>query len=267
MTGTVLDRILAHKRDEVAQRRRATPLPTLIDRVRTAPLARGFSKTIRARIQAGDPAVIAEVKKASPSKGVIRKNFDPVAIAQSYADAGAACLSVLTDEAFFQGHDRYLVDARAATPIPVLRKDFVVDTYQIFEARDLGADCILLIVAALEPGLLQDCYACAAELGLDTLIEVHDKSELETALKLSPMLIGINNRDLHTFETKLSTTYDLVPEIPNDVIVVTESGIHDQSQVAELRAHDVNAFLVGEAFMRDPNPGAALRRLFFEDPR
>lgn len=264
MTGTVLDRILAHKRDEVAQRRRVTPLPALIDRARSAPPARGFSNAIRARIRAGDPAVIAEVKKASPSKGVIRENFDPVAIAQSYAAAGAACLSVLTDEAFFQGHDRYLVDARSATRIPALRKDFVVDTYQIFEARELGADCILLIVAALEPDLLKECHACAAEQGLDVLIEVHDKSQLDTALKLSPTLIGINNRDLRTFDTKLSTTYDLLPEIPNDVIVVTESGIHDRSQVAELRAHDVNAFLVGEAFMRDPDPGAALRRLFFE---
>ncbi len=264
MTGTVLDRILAHKRDEVARRRRATPLPALIDHVRSAPPARGFSKAILARIQAGDPAVIAEVKKASPSKGVIRENFDPVAIAQSYAAAGAACLSVLTDEIFFQGNDRYLVDARSATRIPILRKDFVVDTYQIFEARQLGADCILLIVAALEPELLNECHACAVEQGLDVLIEVHDKSELDTALKLSPTLIGINNRDLRTFDTNLSTTYDLLPEIPNDVIVVTESGIHDRSQVAELRAHDVNAFLVGEAFMRDSDPGAALRRLFFE---
>ncbi len=264
MTETVLDRILARKRDEVAQRSRAKPLSTLVDAVRSAPPARGFAAALRARIEVGNPAVIAEVKKASPSKGVIRENFDPTAIARSYAAAGAACLSVLTDENFFQGHDRYLVDARAATTLPALRKDFVIDPYQIFEARLLGADCILLIVAALEPAQLRDFHACATELGLDVLVEVHDGLELDAALKLSPRLLGINNRDLRTFDTKLSTTYDLLPKIPNETIVVTESGIHDRAQVAELREHGVNAFLVGEAFMRDPDPGAALRRLFFD---
>jgi len=204
------------------------------------------------------------MKKASPSKGIIRENFDPTAIAHSYAEAGAACLSVLTDENYFQGHDRYLIVARAATQLPALRKDFVVDPYQIFEARVLGADCVLLIVSALEPGLLQECHACATELGLDVLIEVHDRKELDRALDLSPKLVGINNRDLRTFDTKLTTTYDLLPEIPNGTIVVTESGIHDRAQVAALRARGVNAFLVGEAFMRDPDPGAALRRLFFD---
>jgi len=261
---TVLDHILAHKREEVAQRRRSKPLTTLMSAVRSASPARGFVAALVARIEGGESAVIAEVKKASPSKGVIRQDFDPIAIAKSYAAGGAACLSVLTDENYFQGHDRYLVDARAAMPLPALRKDFVIDPYQIFEARALGADCILLIVAALEPQLLYECHACAGELGIDVLIEVHDRSELDAALRLSPRLVGINNRDLRTFDTRLSTTYDLLPAIPNDTVVVTESGIHDRAQVAELRAHGVNAFLVGEAFMREPEPGAALRRLFFD---
>ena len=264
MTETVLDRILAHKRDEVAQRRQSKPMAALIDAARIAPPVRGFVAALSARIEGGDPAVIAEVKKASPSKGIIRENFDATAIARSYAEAGAACLSVLTDEKYFQGHDRYLIVARAATQLPALRKDFVVDPYQIFEARVLGADCVLLIVSALEPGVLQECHACATELGLDVLIEVHDRKELDRALDLSPKLVGINNRDLRTFDTKLTTTYDLLPEIPNGTIVVTESGIHDRAQVAALRARGVNAFLVGEAFMRDPDPGAALRRLFFD---
>ena len=264
MTGTVLDRILAHKREEVADRRRSKPLSTLVDAARTASSVRGFAAALVARIEAGEPAVIAEVKKASPSKGVIREDFDPIAIAKSYAAAGAACLSVLTDENYFQGHDRYLVDVRTATRLPALRKDFVVDPYQIFEARVLGADCVLLIVAALDRKLLHECHACAVDLGLDVLIEVHDKPELDAALRLSPKLVGINNRDLRTFDTRLSTTYDLLPEIPNDTVVVTESGIHDRAQVAALRARGVNAFLVGEAFMRDPEPGTALRRLFFD---
>ena len=264
MTETVLDRILAHKRDEVAQRRRSKPMITVIDGARAAPPMRGFVAALSARIEAGDPAVIAEVKKASPSKGIIREDFDPTAIARSYASAGAACLSVLTDENYFQGHDRYLVDARAATRLPALRKDFVVDPYQIYEARMLGADCVLLIVAALEPALLRECHACATELGLDVLIEVHDRPELGRALELSPKLVGINNRDLRTFDTKLTTTYDLLPEIPNGTVVVTESGIHDRAQVAAMRARGVNAFLVGEAFMRARDPGAALRTLFFD---
>ncbi len=264
MTETVLDRILAHKRDEVAQRRRSQPMATVIDGARAAAPARGFVAALSARIEAGDPAVIAEVKKASPSKGVIRENFDPTSIARSYASAGAACLSVLTDENYFQGHDRYLVAAREATGLPALRKDFVVDPYQVYEARVLGADCILLIVAALEPALLRECHACATELGLDVLIEVHDRLELGRALELSPKLVGINNRDLRTFDTKLTTTYDLLPEVPNGTIVVTESGIHDRAQVAAMRARGVNAFLVGEAFMRAPDPGAALRTLFFD---
>lgn len=263
MPETVLDRILAYKQNEVAARKRTRPLVELNRVARTAPPARGFVASLSARIAAGDAAVIAEVKKASPSKGVIRADFDPPAIARSYASAGAACLSVLTDESFFQGHDDYLVDVRAAVPLPTLRKDFVVDPYQIVEARALGADCILLIVAALQPQQLRDYYTAALDLGLDVLIEVHDRGELERCLALSPAVVGINNRDLRTFDTRLSTTLDLLPYIPTDVVVVTESGIHERAQIDEMRSRGVNAFLVGEAFMREPDPGAALRKLFF----
>jgi indole-3-glycerol phosphate synthase len=263
MAETVLDRILAHKKIEVAERKRTRPLAEITRIARNTSAARGFVAALSARIAAGEPAVIAEVKKASPSKGVIRADFDPPEIARSYASAGAACLSVLTDEAFFQGHDDYLIDARAAVPLPTLRKDFVVDPYQIVEARAIGADCILLIVGALQPQQLRDYYAAARDLGLDVLIEVHDRAELERCLALSPAVVGINNRDLRNFETRLSTTYDLLPHIPNDVVVVTESGIHERAQIDEMRSRGVNAFLVGEAFMREPDPGAALRRLFF----
>jgi len=263
MPETVLDRILAHKQREVADRKRSKPLTDITRVARDAPAARGFVAALAARIAAGDPAVIAEVKKASPSKGVIRADFDPPEIARSYASAGAACLSVLTDEAFFQGHDEYLVDVRAAVELPTLRKDFIVDPYQIVEARAIGADCILLIVAALRPQQLRDYYAAARDLGLDVLIEVHDRAELERCLALSPAVVGINNRDLRNFETRLSTTYDLLPHIPNGVVVVTESGIHERAQIDEMRSRGVNAFLVGEAFMRETDPGAALHRLFF----
>jgi indole-3-glycerol phosphate synthase len=263
MPETVLNRILAHKQREVADRKRSKPLAEIARVARDAPAARGFVAALAARIAAGDPAVIAEVKKASPSKGVIRADFDPPEIARSYASAGAACLSVLTDEAFFQGRDDYLVDVRAAVELPTLRKDFIVDPYQIVEARAIGADCVLLIVAALQPQQLRDYYAAARDLGLDVLIEVHDRAELERCLALSPAVVGINNRDLRNFETRLSTTYDLLPHIPNDVVVVTESGIHERAQIDEMRSRGVNAFLVGEAFMREPDPGAALHRLFF----
>ena len=263
MSTTVLEQILTHKRLEVIARQAAEPLAELVIRAREASAPRNFTAALTARIQAGEAAVIAEVKKASPSKGVIRPNFDPVAIARSYAASGAACLSVLTDEKFFQGSDQYLLDVRAAAPLPTLRKDFVVDAYQLTEARALGADCVLLIVAALEAAQLRDYYAMALDLGLDVLVEVHDRAELEHCLALAPKLIGINNRDLKTFETRLETTYDLLAEIPNDIIVVTESGIHERGQVAEMRAQGVHAFLVGEAFMRETDPGAALRRLFF----
>ena len=263
MSTTVLERILTHKRLEVIARQAAEPLANLVIRAREASAPRNFTAALTARIQTGEAAVIAEVKKASPSKGVIRPNFDPVAIARSYAASGATCLSVLTDEKFFQGSDQYLLDVRAAAPLPTLRKDFVVDAYQLTEARALGADCVLLIVAALEAAQLRDYYAMALDLGLDVLVEVHDRAELEHCLALAPKLIGINNRDLKTFETRLETTYDLLAEIPNDIIVVTESGIHERGQVAEMRAQGVHAFLVGEAFMREPDPGTALRRLFF----
>ena len=259
---TVLTRILAHKREEVAKRSAAMPQAELAARAADEPAARGFISALRDRIAGGHPAVIAEIKKASPSKGLIRADFDPVAIARSYADAGAACLSVLTDEHFFQGHDDYLAAARDAVVLPVLRKDFTIDAYQLYEARALGADCVLLIVAALESGQLEDYYRLAHELGLDVLIEVHNASELEAALTLQPALIGINNRNLHTFETRLDTTYALLDLIPEDTVVVTESGIRDSAQVNEMRARDVHAFLVGEAFMRETDPGAALTALF-----
>ena len=264
MTETVLDRILAHKRGEVVARKANVPLEAVRRRAAATTARLGFARALRARIAAGDPAVIAEVKKASPSRGVIRAEFDPVAIARSYAAGGAACLSVLTDENFFQGHDEYLVSARGAAQLPTLRKDFVVDPYQIYEAAALGADCILLIVAGLPGSELGDLYRCAADLGLDVLVEVHDAIELDRALALAPPMIGINNRDLRTFETKLSTTFDLLPHVSNDVVVVTESGIHDKAQVTQMRAAGVHAFLVGEAFMREADPGLALRRLFFD---
>ncbi len=264
MAATVLDRILAQKRSEVVDRKRALPLAELTPLARAAPPARGFVAALSACIHAGSAAVIAEVKKASPSKGIIRADFDPASIARGYFAAGAACLSVLTDEVFFHGHDRYLVEVRTATPLPALRKDFVVDSYQLVEARAMGADCVLLIVAALSTRQLCDYHAAALDLGLDVLIEVHDLAELERALELSPSLIGINNRDLRTFGTQLSTTYDLLEYIPDDVIVVTESGIHERAQVSEMRSRGVNAFLVGEAFMRERDPGAALSRLFFD---
>ncbi len=264
MRDTILDQILAHKRTEVVARRSVAPLAQLLTQARSAPAPRGFVAAIQASIAAGAAAVIAEVKKASPSKGVIRADFDPAAIARSYAAAGATCLSVLTDSKFFEGHDQYLQDVRAAAPLPALRKDFVVDRYQIAEARALGADCILLIVAALTPDELRDFYNAARDLGLDVLVEVHDRAELERGLELKPSLLGINNRNLKTFETRLATTYELLPLVPADVIVVTESGIHERAQVDAMRARGVNAFLVGEAFMRERDPGVALRRLFFD---
>lgn len=262
-TGSVLDEILAFKREDVAARKKRLALADLLVRAEAAPHARGFVTALQRRVAAGSPAVIAEVKKASPSKGVIRQNFDPAAIAVSYAAAGAACLSVLTDTKYFQGHDDHLEAARTVTVLPVLRKDFVVDPYQIVEARALGADCVLLIVAALQRAELHDFYARAGSVGLDVLLEVHDAQELERALELQPALIGINNRDLKTFNTTVETTFALLPKIPPGVMVVTESGIADREQVAALRARGVNAFLVGETFMRAADPGDALHELFF----
>ena len=255
---TILHEILAHKVREVAERRARRSLADVHSAAEAAPPARGFADALRGR----RPGVIAEIKKASPSKGVIRPHLEPVEIARAYEDAGAACLSVLTDERYFQGQDAYLVAARDATALPALRKDFVVDAYQVFEARALGADCILLIVSALEADRLRQFDALARELGMDVLIEVHDADELDTALTLTPALLGINNRDLKTFETSLDTTLKLLPAIPQGVTVVTESGIHAREDVQRMREAGVEAFLVGEAFMREADPGAALRSLF-----
>ena len=259
----ILERILARKREEVAARRAAWPLEKLRSHTAEVPTTRGFEASLRARIRHGQPAVIAEVKKASPSKGVIRPNFDPTAIAQSYASAGAACLSVLTDEDFFQGHDRYLTQARRACVLPILRKDFTIDEYQIYESRELGADCILLIVAALPDSRLSEFTDLALELGIDVLMEVHDGEELDRALTTRASLIGINNRNLRTFETSLDTTLALKPRVPSDRLLVTESGIATRADVERMRSNDVHAFLVGETFMRAPDPGAELEKLFF----
>jgi indole-3-glycerol phosphate synthase len=259
----ILKQILARKAQEINECRARVPLAELRARAQDAPPARGFAGALRARIAAGAAAVIAEVKKASPSQGVIRADFRPADIARSYAAGGAACLSVLTDIDFFQGAEVYLQQARAACALPVLRKDFTIDAYQIHEARALGADCILLIVAALDDAQLLDFSALARELGLDVLVEAHDGAELERALKTPASLIGINNRDLRTFKTALETTLQLRERVPADRLLVTESGIHTRADVARMRTAGVNAFLVGEAFMRADDPGAALRGLFF----
>jgi indole-3-glycerol phosphate synthase len=223
---------------------------------------RGFEKSLRRQIALGNAGVIAEVKKASPSKGVLREDFKPANIAESYARHGAACLSVLTDVHFFQGHADYLKQARDACDIPVIRKDFMIDMYQVYEARAMGADAILLIVSALDHGLMAELEACALELGLDVLVEVHDGDELTAALKLRTPLVGINNRNLRTFDVSLQTTIGLLPRIPGEKLVVTESGILAPDDVKRMRDHNVHAFLVGEAFMRAPDPGVELQRLF-----
>ena len=259
----ILHAILQRKTEEVAARNAVLPLRELTARGRDVPPVRGFANAIAARIARGEPAVIAEIKKASPSKGVIRADFDPAAIARSYEKGGAACLSVLTDVDFFQGTDAYLQQARAACALPVLRKDFVIDAYQVHEARVLGADCILLIVAALGDAGLAELCGLAMDLGMDVLVEVHDIDELERALQVPAALLGINNRNLRTFEVSLDATLDLRGAVPRDRILVTESGIVAPADVARMRAAGVEAFLVGEAFMRERDPGAALQRLFF----
>ena len=261
--STILDTILARKREEVAARRERTSLFELKARAASAPPLRGFADAVAAKIAAGQAAVIAEVKKASPSKGVIRADFDPAAIARSYAAGGAACLSVLTDVDFFQGADEYLVAARDACALPVLRKDFIVDAYQLYEARVLGADCVLLIAAALDDAQLSEYAFIADELGMDVLVEVHDLDELERALPIPARLLGINNRNLKTFEVSLQTTLDLKAMVPADRLLVTESGILGPADVRTMREAGVNAFLVGEAFMRVEEPGEGLRQLFF----
>jgi len=260
--ATILQEILARKVQEVAAGRQQRPIDALCHAIEQQAQPRGFVEAMRAAIARGESAVIAEIKKASPSKGVIRADFDPASIARSYEQAGATCLSVLTDKDFFQGANEYLQQARAACELPVIRKDFIIDDYQVYEARAIGADCILLIVAALQDEQMQHLADRAAQLGMDVLVEVHDSDELQRALQLATPLIGINNRDLHSFDTRLSTTYDLLDAIPDDRIVVTESGIHTRENVAAMRQHAVHAFLVGEAFMRASDPGAELRNLF-----
>lgn len=260
---TILDRINRRKREEIAERSVRVPLAALRERATAQSPARGFVAALRRKVAAGQPAVIAEIKRASPSKGLIRADWDVPAIARGYEAGGAACLSVLTDVDFFQGADDYLVAARAACALPAIRKDFIIDDYQVVEARALGADAILLIVASLDDAQLAALYATARGLGLDVLVEVHDRRELERALKLGIDLVGINNRDLHTFEVTLETTYKLLSMIPPEVLVVTESGINSRQDVAAMRARNVHAFLVGESFMRAPEPGAKLKELFF----
>lgn len=261
---TILERILARKREEVAERRAARSLAALRAACREQSAPRGFVRAMEQRLARGESAVIAEIKKASPSRGLIRTDFDPPALARRYQRGGAACLSVLTDIDFFQGDDAYLQAARIAVELPVLRKDFTVDAYQVWEARALGADCILLIVAAFpgESAQMAELAALAAELGMDTLVEVHDAAELERALAIPGRLIGINNRDLRSFATTLQTTFALLPGIPADRIVVTESGIGTAADVAAMRARGVNSFLVGESLMRAEDPGERLREMF-----
>jgi indole-3-glycerol phosphate synthase len=264
MTNTpdILVKILNRKREEIAERSAETPVAELKSRIEAASPVRGFVNAIESTLAQGKPAVIAEIKKASPSKGVIRENFDPVAIAQSYEKGGATCLSILTDVDFFKGADEYLQQARDACSLPVIRKDFIINPYQVYEARAINADCILLIVAALSDDQLMDLSDLANYLELDVLVEVHDEEELQRALRLNTKLIGINNRNLRTFDVSLQTTLDLLPQIPGDRIVVTESAIHSREDVALMRQHHVNTFLVGEAFMRADDPGSKLSELF-----
>lgn len=260
----ILHRILTVKADEVALARRQTPLDEIQALAASAPAPRPFTARLQEFQANKQAAVIAEIKKASPSKGVIRADFHPALIAQQYETAGAACLSVLTDESFFQGAPLYLQQARAACTLPILRKDFIVDEYQIYQARAMGADAILLIVAALDIARLQAFEALAHTLGMAVLVETHDAQELQQALTLQTPLIGINNRNLRTFAVSLDTTLNLLAQIPNERMVITESGITTVEDVTRLQAHGVNAFLVGEAFMRETDPGAGLRRLFSE---
>lgn len=261
----VLQKILATKREEIARASVVVPLASMEKRAAAAGLPRDFAGAMRSQSEAGGPAVIAEIKKASPSKGLLREHFDPQAIAKSYAAAGATCLSVLTDSVYFQGAHADLEVARAACALPVLRKDFIIDPYQVYEARALGADCILLIAAALELDAMRTLEAHAHALGMAVLVEIHDGGELEAALSLKTPLLGINNRNLRTFETRLDTTLDLLSRIPADRLVITESGILSIDDVRHMRQHGVHAFLVGEAFMRAKDPGQALSDLFYYD--
>ena len=261
-TPDILTTILAKKAEEVAKRKQGMTRNDLEEIAGGIEKPRGFYKALQSRVAVQKPAIIAEIKKASPSQGVIRENFDPIAIAQDYAMNGATCLSVLTDKEFFQGSEAYLQMVRERCPLPVLRKDFMIDVYQIYEARALGADCILLIVAALADGLMHELAQTAAKLGMDVLVEVHDAMEMERALKLDTPLIGINNRNLRSFETSLQTTLDLKTQVPTDRLVITESGIHTADDVKLMQDNGVYAFLVGEAFMRAERPGQKMRELF-----
>nr|WP_256670077.1 indole-3-glycerol phosphate synthase TrpC [Pseudomonas sp. L-22-4S-12] len=261
-----MEKILARKAEEVAARRARVGLAEVEVAARSADAPRGFARALLEQAARKEAAVIAEVKKASPSKGVLRENFDPAQIARSYEAGGATCLSVLTDIDFFQGADEYLQQARAACSLPVIRKDFMIDPYQIVEARALGADCVLLIVSALDDARMAELASVAKDVGLDVLVEVHDGDELERALKtLDTPLVGINNRSLHSFEVNLETTLDLLPRVPRDRLVITESGILNRADVELMEINEVYAFLVGEAFMRAEEPGAELRRLFFPE--
>ena len=258
----ILQKIIARKLEEVAVRSAQVPLDEIKRRAAAADAPRGFVAALERRIVAGHSGVIAEIKKASPSKGVLRERFDPSAIARSYEQGGAACLSVLTDIDFFQGADEYLQQARGACALPVLRKDFMIDPYQVYEARAIGADCILLIVAVLDDARMVALADLAAQLGMDVLVEVHDAAELERALRLPCRMVGINNRNLRTFETELDTTLSLMTRMPSERLAVTESGIHSQADVVLMRAHGVHAFLIGEAFMKAEDPGRKLAELF-----
>jgi indole-3-glycerol phosphate synthase len=258
----ILNKIVAVKHEEVAAARKKASLEAVRADAESRVLTRDFEGAMRRKIAAGQPAVIAEVKKASPSKGVLRADFIAADIAQSYAEHGAACLSVLTDRQFFQGQPDYLKQARASCDLPVLRKDFLVDPYQVYEARAMGADCILLIAACLDDAQMTDFEAIARGLGMAVLVEVHDGAELDRALRLKTPLVGVNNRNLRTFEVSLDTTLDLMPRLPADRLLVTESGILSAADVRKMREAGVHAFLVGEAFMRAPDPGEALAQLF-----
>jgi len=261
-TPDILKKIVARKREEIAECAARVSQAELKSRLADADAPRGFVDALLAKVNAGQSGVIAEIKKASPSKGVLREDFRPAEIARSYAQHGAACLSVLTDVDFFQGSDIYLQEARAACNLPVIRKDFIVDPYQVYEARSIAADCILLIVACLEDAQMRELNDLAHELGMDVLVEVHDGNELQRALAMPGRMVGINNRNLRTFDVSLRTTLDLLSEIPQERLVVTESGIHTPDDVKLMREHKVNAFLVGEAFMRASEPGEKLAELF-----
>jgi indole-3-glycerol phosphate synthase len=259
----ILIKILSRKREEIAERSAKVSIEELKQQCASADAVRGFIASIENRISKNQSAVIAEIKKASPSKGILREMFDPAEIARSYAGHGAACLSILTDKDYFQGHEDYLKQARAACELPVIRKDFIIDPYQVYEARSIDADCILLIVAALDDKNLQSLFDLAGELDMDVLMEVHDEQEMKRALKTGARLIGINNRNLRSFETSLETTINMLDMVSENHILVTESGIHTIDDVQLMRDNNVNVFLVGEAFMRAENPGEKLAELFF----